>query len=346
MNMFNHLPPFKWYVLQNFPFIEADFDAITNYQLLCKIVEYLNLNITKTNELGTQVEVLTNWFNNLDVQDEIDNKLDEMAEGGQLAEIINEQIFNDLNDKIDYNAEPLYDTIIMGDSYALGQGPSPLTFGWADLLKQKFELDNSHCYIFAEGGVGFVDNTPETFLELLQSEIVNVTEPNKIKNLIIAGGYNDKEFTYTEIQTKIIEFASYVKTNLPNATIYIGHVAWNTGINGELRRKLIDNSLRAYSNIPPTVTNMVYLNGVEFSLIDRTLMQSDYLHPNIDGLNKIADNIFQSFKTGNCTYYSETVTSTLTPSNSPTSRTITIGRKNFEQYNKNKSKNSQFSVCK
>ena len=44
MNMFNHLPPFKWYVLQNFPFIEADFDAITNYQLLCKIVEYLNLN--------------------------------------------------------------------------------------------------------------------------------------------------------------------------------------------------------------------------------------------------------------------------------------------------------------
>ena len=38
MNMFNHLPPFKWYVLQNFPFIEADFDAITNYQLLCTLV--------------------------------------------------------------------------------------------------------------------------------------------------------------------------------------------------------------------------------------------------------------------------------------------------------------------
>ena len=37
-----NLTPFKLCVLQNFPFIEADFDARTNYQLLCKVVEYLN----------------------------------------------------------------------------------------------------------------------------------------------------------------------------------------------------------------------------------------------------------------------------------------------------------------
>ncbi len=92
----NNIPPFKWFVLQNFPFIEADFDAITNYELLSKIVEYLNLNITKTNELGKQVETLTNWFNNLYVQDEIDNKLDEMVENGTMAEIINQEIFTDL----------------------------------------------------------------------------------------------------------------------------------------------------------------------------------------------------------------------------------------------------------
>ena len=100
-NMFNRIPPFKWFVLQNFPFIEEDFDAITNYQLLCKIVEYLNTTINKTNELGNQVEVLTNWFNNLDVQDEIDNKLDTMAQDGTLDRIINKNIFNDLNNKID-----------------------------------------------------------------------------------------------------------------------------------------------------------------------------------------------------------------------------------------------------
>lgn len=93
---YKKIPPFKWFCIQNFPFIEADFDAITNYELMSKIVGYLNVNISKTNELGEQVENLTNWFNNLDVQDEVNNKLDEMVEDGTLAEIINEQIFNDL----------------------------------------------------------------------------------------------------------------------------------------------------------------------------------------------------------------------------------------------------------
>lgn len=93
------LPPFKFFILQNFPFIEADFDAITNYQLLCKLGEEINRIINTVNLTGQQVENLTkafndlkdyvdNYFKNLDVQDEIDNKLDDMAEHGELAEII------------------------------------------------------------------------------------------------------------------------------------------------------------------------------------------------------------------------------------------------------------------
>ena len=34
-------------VLQSFPFIDEDFDAITNYELLCKVVEYLNKTVKK-----------------------------------------------------------------------------------------------------------------------------------------------------------------------------------------------------------------------------------------------------------------------------------------------------------
>ena len=36
------IPKFRRCVLQNFPFIEEDFDALTDYGLLCKVVEYLN----------------------------------------------------------------------------------------------------------------------------------------------------------------------------------------------------------------------------------------------------------------------------------------------------------------
>ena len=88
MNTINKVPPFKGWVIQNFPFIEADFDAITEYQLLCKVVEYLNKVIANENQLSESMNYVLNYFNNLDVQDEIDNKLDEMAESGELTEII------------------------------------------------------------------------------------------------------------------------------------------------------------------------------------------------------------------------------------------------------------------
>lgn len=44
-------------------------------------------------------EYVENYLDNLDLQEDINNKLDEMAEDGTLAEIINEEIFNELNDK-------------------------------------------------------------------------------------------------------------------------------------------------------------------------------------------------------------------------------------------------------
>ena len=93
------IPFFRRAVLQNFPFIEKDFDALTDYEFLCKVVEYLNKVIKQTNlmednenelvrvynELYNYVE---NYFDNLDVQEEINNKLDEMVESGELQAII------------------------------------------------------------------------------------------------------------------------------------------------------------------------------------------------------------------------------------------------------------------
>lgn len=96
---FKKLPPFKWFVLQNFPFIEADFDAITYYQLLCKLAEEINKVINSNNSIGQQTENLTkaynelqsyveHYFDNLNIQEEINNKLDEMAEDGTLENIL------------------------------------------------------------------------------------------------------------------------------------------------------------------------------------------------------------------------------------------------------------------
>ena len=103
MKNYKRLTPFKRCVLQNFPFIEADFDALTNYGLLCKVVEYLNNVISSQNEVQANVETLNNafielkkyvdnFFENLDVQEEINNKLDAMTEDGTLERIIGDYI--------------------------------------------------------------------------------------------------------------------------------------------------------------------------------------------------------------------------------------------------------------
>lgn len=108
---FNKLTPFKWFILENFPFIEADFDALTEWQLFCKLGKEMNKIINSENTLGTQMENVTNafidlqnyinnYFDNLDVQEEINTKLNEMVEDGTLAEIINQEIFSEINQKI------------------------------------------------------------------------------------------------------------------------------------------------------------------------------------------------------------------------------------------------------
>lgn len=99
------ITPFRRCVLQNFPFIEQDFDALNNYGLLCKVVEYLNKVIDSQNEVSEEVSNLNtaftqlknyvdNYFDNLDVQDEINNKLDQMAQDGSL-EVIMQKILGE-----------------------------------------------------------------------------------------------------------------------------------------------------------------------------------------------------------------------------------------------------------
>ena len=69
-----------------------------------KVIPAVNNNAEALEEVQALYEEIrqfvVDYFSTLDVQDEIDNKLDEMAESGTLAEIINQQIFDDLNTQI------------------------------------------------------------------------------------------------------------------------------------------------------------------------------------------------------------------------------------------------------
>lgn len=123
------LPLFCRCIIQNFPFIEEDFDALTNYELICKVVEYLNKVIASQNEvinLSNELQVafeqlhdyVENYFDNLDVQEEINNKLDQMAEDGTLQEIITTYIQANVTWTFDTVADMKAATNLVDGSYA------------------------------------------------------------------------------------------------------------------------------------------------------------------------------------------------------------------------------------
>ena len=123
------LPLFCRCVIQNFPFIEEDFDALTNYELLCKVVEFLNKVITSQNEvIGVANNLqdafqqlhdyVANYFDNLDVQDEINNKLDAMVEDGTLQEIITTYIQSNVAWTFDTVADMKLATNLVNGSFA------------------------------------------------------------------------------------------------------------------------------------------------------------------------------------------------------------------------------------
>lgn len=117
----SHIPKFRRFVIQNFPFVEEDFDALTDYGLMSKFVEYLNMVIESENTLTDNMAELTNLFNelksfvdnyfdNLDVQNEINNKLEVMASDGTLLDIITPYL-NDLTEQVTNDIEELNDSV-------------------------------------------------------------------------------------------------------------------------------------------------------------------------------------------------------------------------------------------
>ena len=140
------IPLFRRFVLQNFPFIEQDFDALTDYQLICKVVEYLNKCIETVNASTEQIEVLTNAFNqlkdyvdhyfdNLDLQEEVNNKLDAMVEDGTLQEIIATYIQANVAWTFDTVADMKASTNLIDGSYAQTLGFQTINDGGSAVYK-------------------------------------------------------------------------------------------------------------------------------------------------------------------------------------------------------------------
>lgn len=169
MKNYKELSYFKKWTLENYPFIEADFDAITEYQLFCKIVEYLNKVIYNEKLTEQAIEELEAEF--LKLKEYVDQYLTDITDLKEEVQAIENSIavltqsIIDLNNKINgvdtkVNNLKTYTDNLVNESY--------------DVLKNYVDAQDEH----------------------LQEEIDNIN----IGALII---YDPTTGTYDSVQTVI-----------------------------------------------------------------------------------------------------------------------------------------------
>lgn len=205
-----NITPFKLCVLTNFPFIEADFDAVTNYQLLCKVVEKLNEIIANTDKQNSNIELLEtnfttlynyvkNYFDNLDVQEEINDKLDKMAEDGSLSALI-KPFFDEYKNEIDgiVNTQNSKISVLENRMDSFSSLPSGSTTGDAELTDIRtpaggFNLNKNYNSAgnAVRGQIDSVKDLAENGEFLLFNNIKNSSSAKKIEiSDVTAESYN------------------------------------------------------------------------------------------------------------------------------------------------------------
>lgn len=79
---------FKLWYANTFPYIETDFDAVTSYRLLQKVVKYLNQVISNNNQVIDNVNILNGNVDNLNQAfEQLQNYVNEYFDGIQVVKI-------------------------------------------------------------------------------------------------------------------------------------------------------------------------------------------------------------------------------------------------------------------
>lgn len=199
------VPPFVRFVASAIPMTFDD--SLSYYEALCALWKYvqgmtdvINNNATleeeyilKFNELKSFVD---NYFANLDVQEEINNKLDQMAEDGTLAAIISQYLNSTALFGYDTVADMKSATNLIDGSYARTLGFHAKNDGGAAVYKIR-EITNDDVVDEATI-IEMGDGSDELVAELI------VDSPVNIKTL---GAYGDGTHDdYEKIQNGIDKF--------------------------------------------------------------------------------------------------------------------------------------------
>lgn len=245
----NDLKPFRYWCQKVLPLVYDD--SLSYYELLCKVVDYLNKTMENVNKLSENFDELQNafntlkkyvenYFNNLDVQEEINKKLDEMSKDGTLLSLFSSYMVYSVN-----NVEELKNTNLLNNSRVK-------TLGY---------------YTINDGGGAeyYITNVkPTDYYEKLTNGNYAILNKNA-NNVRQFGAYGDGVHDDTNsIQTCVRERDNILIDNgtyLISDTIYLKNGQSITGWNSELWDNTKTVILSEITNNKPAITSSEVKNN-------------------------------------------------------------------------------------
>lgn len=233
------------------------------------------------NDLKSYVQ---DYFKNLNVQDEINNKLDSLVADGYFDTFLN-NYFKNLKKRV---------FILIGDSY--GENPYEYEGGWTKPFKNFSGLtEGVDCFTNCVGGTGFVKTgtTGKTFLDLLKDVNLGNVNSEDVTDILVCGGCNDVDTIYNDLNTAILSFRNYCKQHFINANINISMIGIFKA-SGK-RKLLLSTVLRSYQLA--VNYGMRYIDST-CCLHRYDFIGADGIHPTSAGCINIGRNLYNALFIG------------------------------------------------
>lgn len=256
----NDLRPFRFWCQKVLPLVYDD--SLSYYELLCKVVDYLNKTMENVNSLSENFDELQSAFNtlknyvndyfkNLDVQEEINKKLDEMAINGYFDNLISKYLAKSIPLPIDYtyikNAN--VNDIIRNH----------LSFNNNIELTENLNLNELYCRdgIISNFGISVINETNYTTVVDKKDNTITIADVDKftVGDKIRIG---DDEFIFATIS----EINNNILTLDTNIYIEVGNVVTKLTNNVVLENLTFNNMSITISNNVAQIKNCTFNNCV------------------------------------------------------------------------------------
>lgn len=194
--------------------------------------------------------------------------------------------------------------VFIGDSYLEGYSSSGTFKSWGSYVGEDLQAISVMKY---EGGTGFAKagQKGNTFTGLLKQ----VTDKTQVTDIVVCGGYNDKDASESDILAGVKEFVQYANTNFVDANIYIGFIGYAKNITDT---KPFNRAKSAYATAAGA-NGVTYLSGCS-DVMHNYNYYADNIHPNDIGHRQIAYSIVRAMTGGVGDYFmSDFVSVPITP---------------------------------